>query len=98
MVGYQEKQAEENGVEFEVRETDLTEWFDSKRLGLKFAKSKILVEKGSEKIIGAHLICNHAEDLINIFALAIELRLTTEQIKKPIFAFPTASGDMTSMF
>ncbi len=60
--------------------------------------SKILVEKDTRKIIGAHLIANHAEDLINIFSLAIELGLTTDQLKTPILAFPTASDDMRSMF
>ena len=97
-VGYLEQEATEKGLNFDVITTDLTGWFDSRRLGLKHAKSKVLVEKGTNKIIGAHLIGNHAEDLISIFSLAIELGLTTEQLKKPIFAFPTASDDMRYMF
>lgn len=97
-VGYMEQEAKDKGLDFDVVNTDLTGWFDSKRLGLKFAKSKILVEKGTSKIIGAHLIGNHAEDLTNIFSLAIELGLTTEQLKTPIYAFPTTSDDMRYMF
>lgn len=97
-VGYLEQEAKDKGIDFEAVNTDLTGWFDSKRLGLKFAKSKVLVEKGTNKIVGAHLIGNHAEDLISIFSLAIEHGLTTEQIKSPIFAFPTASDDMRYMF
>ncbi len=97
-VGYLEKEAHDKGLDFNTITTDLTEWFDSKRLNLKHARSKVFVEKGSNKIIGAHLIGNHADDLINIFSLAIELELTTEQLKAPIFAFPTTSDDMRSMF
>lgn len=97
-VGYLEQEAKDKGIDFEVVNTDLTGWFDSKRLGLKFAKSKVLVEKGTNKIVGAHLIGNHAEDLISIFSLAIEHGLTTEQLKTPIFAFPTTSDDMRYMF
>jgi len=97
-VGYLEQEAKDKGIDFEVVNTDLTGWFDAKRLGLKFAKSKVLVEKGTNKIVGAHLIGNHAEDLISIFSLAIELGLTTEQLKAPIFAFPTTSDDMRYMF
>ncbi|HET8574897.1 MAG TPA: NAD(P)/FAD-dependent oxidoreductase [Candidatus Paceibacterota bacterium] len=97
-VGYLESEAETKGIEFETVTNDLVDWFDSARLNLKHAKSKVLIEKGTGKIIGAHLIGNHAEDLINIFSLAIELGLTTEQLKAPIFAFPTASDDMRSMF
>ena len=97
-VGYLKQEAKDKGIDFEVVDTDLTGWFDSKRLGLKFAKSKVLVEKGTNKIVGAHLIGNHAEDLISIFSLAIEHGLTTEQLKTPIFAFPTTSDDMRYMF
>ena len=97
-VGYTEPEAKVKGIDFDPITTDLSGWFDSKRLGLKHAKSKILVQKDTNKIIGAHLIGNHAEDLINIFSLAVELGLTTEQLKTPIFAFPTASDDMRSMF
>ena len=97
-VGYLEAEARQLGIDFELTTTDLAGWFDSKRLGLKHAMSKILVEKVTGKIVGAHLIGNHAEDLINIFSLAIENGLTADQLKKPILAFPTASDDMRSMF
>lgn len=97
-VGYLEQEALAKGINFDVITTDTSGWFDSKRLGLKNSMSKILIEKESHKIIGAHLIGNHAEDLINIFSLAIELGITTEQLKSPIFAFPTASDDIRSMF
>ena len=97
-VGYLEHEATDKGISFDVVTTDTSGWFDSKRFGLKHAMSKILVEKDTHKIIGAHLIGNHAEDLINIFSLAVELGLTTDQLKAPIFAFPTASDDMRSMF
>lgn len=97
-VGYLEQEAKDKGVDFDTITTDLSGWFDSKRLGLKHAKSKVLVEKNTGKIVGAHLIGNHAEDLINIFSLAIEHGLTSEQLKAPIFAFPTASDDTRYMF
>lgn len=97
-VGYQEEEAKAAGLACEPITTDLSTWFDSKRLDLKHAKSKILVEKESGKILGAHLIANHAEDLINFFSLAIEHGLTADQLKKPIFAFPTASDDIRSAF
>ncbi len=97
-VGLLEGEAVEKGLQFDVVNTDLSGWFDSKRLGVKHAMSKIIVERDSKKILGAHLIGNHAEDLINIYSLAIEFGLTTEQLRTPIMAFPTASDDMRSMF
>lgn len=97
-VGYLEQEATEKGIDIDTITTDTSGWFDSKRVNQKHAKSKILIEKTSNKIIGAHLIGNHAEDLISIFSLAIELGLTTEQLKAPILAFPTSSDDLRSMF
>lgn len=96
-VGYLEEEARENGIEFDVVSNDLSGWFDSKRLGLKHARSKILIEQTTGKIVGAHIIGNHAEDLINIFSLAIELELTSEQLQAPAMAFPTASDDIRTM-
>jgi|AntRauTorcE11897_2_1112592.scaffolds.fasta_scaffold00080_55 glutathione reductase (NADPH) len=97
MVGHSQASAEAAGLDVTVVSNDITGWFDSKRLGIKHAMSKIIVENKTDKILGAHLIGNHAEDLINIFALAVELELTREQLKAPIMAFPTASDDLRSM-
>ncbi len=97
-VGYLESQASDANIQYEVIQTDLSGWFDAKRLNVKHAMSKILLEKESGKILGAHIIGNNAENIINIFSLAIELGLTAEQLKKPMFAFPTSSDDMRSMF
>ncbi len=87
-VGHNETSAQSSGQLFDVINTDTSTWFDAKRLGQTHSKSKVLLEKGTNIIIGAHLIGNHAEDLINIFSLAVELGLTTEDLKKPIMAFP----------
>ncbi len=97
-VGYSETTASDKGIDYDVINTDTSTWFDAKRLGQKFSKSKVLVDKKSHKVIGAHLIGNHTEDLIDIFSLAIELGLTTDQLKSPIMAFPTASDDIRYMF
>lgn len=96
-VGYLEHEAKEKTIEFDAISTDLTTWFDSKRFDLKYAKSKVLVEKETNKIIGAHVIGSHAEDVINVFSLAINLGLTTDQLESPVFAFPTATDDMRYM-
>jgi glutathione reductase (NADPH) len=97
-VGYTEAEAQEKSIDYDVTVTDLSKFFNAKRLHSKYAKSKILVEKASHKIVGAHIIADHAEDMINIFSLAIELGLTTEQLKRPLMSFPTASDDIQYMF
>jgi glutathione reductase (NADPH) len=97
MVGLTERAAQQQGVEVKVHSVDMSGWFDARRTGLRHTMAKTLVDPKTGQILGAHIIGNHAEDLINMFALAIEARLTAEQFKTPIYAFPTPSDDSTSM-
>lgn len=96
-VGLLESEAKEQGLDVRVHKEDISKWFDAKRTNLKHAMSKVLIDKKTDKIVGAHLIGNHAEDLINIFALAIEAGLTTKQLQAPIYAFPAPSDDLGYM-
>ncbi len=96
-VGYLEDEAKEQGIDYEVRINDISGWFDSKRLNQLHAMSKVLIEKSTNKVVGAHIIGDHAADSINLFALAIEHDMTVDQLKAPILAFPTATDDIRSM-
>ena len=49
------------------------------------------------RILGAHLLGTHAEEIINIFALAIRLGLNTNDIKDAILSYPTKSSDISYM-
>ncbi|HVQ43934.1 MAG TPA: NAD(P)/FAD-dependent oxidoreductase [Candidatus Saccharimonadia bacterium] len=97
MVGLTEHAAAEQGLDVRVHTEDMSGWFDAKRTNLKHTMSKTLVEAKTGKIVGAHLVGNHAEDIINLFALAIEAGLTVEQFQAPIYAFPSPSDDARSM-
>jgi glutathione reductase (NADPH) len=96
-VGLTETEAKEKGLDVAVSTNDMSSWFDAKRTNLKHTMAKTLVEKHTNKIVGAHIIGNHAEDLINMFALAIEAGLTVEQFQAPIYAFPSPSDDARYM-
>jgi glutathione reductase (NADPH) len=50
---------------------------------------------GSSRTLGAHLLGTHAEEIINIFALAIRLGLNTTDIQDAIFSYPTKSSDIS---
>ena len=58
---------------------------------------KIIIDEDSDQILGAHLIGQEADELINHFALAIQFNLTTYDLKQMIFAYPTATSDIASM-
>ncbi|WP_407919516.1 hypothetical protein [Chroogloeocystis siderophila] len=54
----------------------------------------MLVEEGSDRILGAHILGHHVEELVNLFAMAIRFKLRPEDLKKMIFAYPTAASDI----
>ncbi|MFN3614367.1 MAG: NAD(P)/FAD-dependent oxidoreductase, partial [Rubrimonas sp.] len=69
----------------------------SLRVGAKWSGYKVLVEQGTGRILGAHLIGPGAEEQINLFAMAMGAGLTANQIKAMIFAYPSYASDLGSM-
>ncbi len=97
MVGMREDQAQEKGLSFSVHTDSMSEWYSSKRIKAPQAMFKTLVEKDSEKILGAHLLGPHVEETINLFAFAIRHGLTAKQIKEMMWAYPTHASDIGYM-
>ena len=58
---------------------------------------KTLIEEGSGRVLGAHLVAPHVDEVINVFALAIRRDLTAEDLKQTIFAYPTGASDIGYM-
>lgn len=55
------------------------------------------LDEENGRILGGHLIGPDAEEVINLFALAIRQGLTSEDLKSAIFAYPTAASDIGTM-
>ena len=49
------------------------------------------------RILGAHLVGPHADEVINLFGLAIRHNLTADDLKTTMFAYPTGASDIGSM-
>ncbi len=96
-VGLSEAQAREQGLDFDVHFQKTEGWYSSMRVGAKHSGYKTLVEKGTGKVLGVHLIGPGAEEQINLFAMAIANGLTANQIKARIFAYPSYASDIGSM-
>jgi glutathione reductase (NADPH) len=96
-VGLTEVRAREEGLRFDVIVRDTSSLATSRRIGLKRSGSKVLIEHGSERILGAHLLGYHAEDVINVFALAIKAGLPSSLLREILWAYPTAAADMDSI-
>lgn len=96
-VGLTEAEATKQGLKFRVKTDVTTGWFTSKRLSTPVSAFKVLVDEETDQILGAHLLSPNAEEVINLFMLAIHAKLPASEVKQLIFAYPTASSDVIYM-
>ena len=93
-VGFSEEELKERGRDYERIFQDISRWFSAKSIGLREAWAKVLIDRDSGLILGAHLMANHAEETINIFGLAMRLGLRVGDLKQAIWAYPTSIADI----
>jgi glutathione reductase (NADPH) len=96
-VGLREAEAREQGLKFRVKKEMTSTWYSSQRVGEKYSGYKVMVEEGTDRILGAHLLGGEAGEIINIFALAIHSGIPATDLKHTIFSYPTHGSDVTSM-
>lgn len=77
-MGLREDAAREQGLKFKVKHEDTSGWYSSRRVNLKHSGFKVLVEEDSNRILGAHLLGEHSEEIVNLFALAIRFGLKAD--------------------
>ena len=96
-VGLLEQAAQQKGLRFRVKREDTSGWYSSRRVAEDCSGFKVLVEEGSDRVIGAHLIGPHADELINVFALAMQTETPASKLKHALFGYPTQSSDVNYM-
>jgi glutathione reductase (NADPH) len=97
LVGLTESQAREQGQKFRLQKQKASDWFTARQAAEPTYGFKVLVEEETCRILGAHLVGPHVDEVINLFALAIRHGLTTEDLKATLFAYPTGASDISSM-
>jgi len=96
-VGLSEKQAREQGFKFRVQTQRASDWYTARRVAETIYGFKVIVEDGTDHILGAHLVGPHVDEVINVFALTMRKGLTAEDVKTTIFAYPTGASDIGYM-
>lgn len=96
-VGLLEREARDKGLDVDVRYRDTSGWYSNYRIGETTAASKILIDRATDQIVGAHLLGPEYGELINIVGLAMKLNLTTRHLKSMTAAYPTVGSDLGSM-
>ena len=96
-VGMTEAEASAADLDFDAITSDMSSWFSARFYAETVAWAKILVEKGSRRIVGAHIVGHHGEELIHLFALAMRHGINADQLGDEMYAFPTFAADIKSM-
>jgi glutathione reductase (NADPH) len=96
-VGLGEEEARSQGLRFRTHHEKASAWYTAKRTAESTYGFKTLIDEHSGRILGAHLVGPHADEVINLFALAIRNGLSADALKSTVFAYPTSASDLSSM-
>lgn len=96
-VGMSEAEARDSDLRIQVKCDRSSDWFTARRVAERVYGYKTLVEEGTGRILGAHLVGPHVDEVINLFGLAIRHGLTADHLKSTMFAYPTGASDIGYM-
>jgi glutathione reductase (NADPH) len=82
---------------YKVIYQDRSNWNTTRRAGIEFAASKVIIDEANDRIMGAHILGPNAGEAINIFAAVMRLGLKASDIKKLVFSYPTTCSDIPYM-
>src|SRR5260370_30256216 len=95
--GLSEREARERGLKYRVKNETTSTWYSSRRVAERYSGYKVLVEEGTDRILGAHLLGDQAAETINLFAVAIRSGMRATDLKQMVFSYPTHSSDVPYM-
>lgn len=96
-IGMSQSEAKQQGFDLDVRYQDTSMWDSVRKTGQDCAAYKILIDKKTDLLLGAHLLGPAAEEVINLFALAMKFDITATDLKSTLFAYPTFGADVRRM-
>lgn len=97
-VGMLEEEALEQGLGFDVFHGDSARWPEYKRIGQQCAGFKLLVEKDTRQLLGAHILGDAAEETINLFALTMRTKVDVDELRSMLWAYPSFGYAIKYMF
>ena len=95
-VGATEEELKNKNIPYLVKTGSTVGMPSSKRIGEKHSGYKI-VSNAEGHILGAHIVRHNAAEAINIFALAMQYGITSNQLKSFPWAYPTYVSDLKYM-
>ena len=95
--GLSEAAARADGRKMRVNMQDTSGWFNTRRAGETVSGFKVLIEQDTGRVLGAHLLGPQADEVINVFAVAVRLGLCADDLKQTLLSYPTYGSDIRYM-
>lgn len=96
-VGLTEAAARRQGLDVLVECGETGDWYSNRRVREPAGMFKTVVDAASDRVLGAHLLGTHAEEVINVFALAVRFGIPARELRQMIYAYPTSGSDLPYM-
>ncbi len=90
-VGLNEKEAREQGIEYQVSKFEIDELDRAIADGVDYGFIKILTKPGTDKILGVTIVGEHAGDIISEYVQAMKFGIGMNKILGTIHIYPTLS-------
>jgi glutathione reductase (NADPH) len=96
-VGMDADDARKAGSQFRLKHEDTSSWYSSRRIGETCSGFTTIVEAATDRILGAHLLGHNADELANVFSLAIRKKHTASDVKDVLYGYPTHASNIAYM-
>lgn len=94
-IGWQEKDITDGAINGVVHKLPLASNARAKMMGMKDGFVKLIAREGSGTVIGGVIVAPRASELIYPIAIAVERRLTVDQVSRVFAVYPSLSGSIT---
>jgi pyruvate/2-oxoglutarate dehydrogenase complex dihydrolipoamide dehydrogenase (E3) component len=94
-VGWSQKQIEEGLAQGDIYKLPLSSNPRAKMMGIKDGFVKLFARTGSGTVIGGVIVAPHASELILPVSLAVEHRMTVDQLARAFSVYPSLTGSIT---
>jgi dihydrolipoamide dehydrogenase len=94
-IGWQEKDIQDGRINGTVHKLPLAANARAKMMGIKDGFVKLIAREGSGTVMGGVIVGPRASELIYPIAIAVERRLTVDQVSRVFAVYPSLSGSIT---
>ena len=93
-VGLTAEEAAARGIDVGDALIDMSGWVSARRVGSRVSGARVLVERHTGRVVGAHLLAHDADEMINLFTAVIAGGLSLSEIKAIPWAYPTSTSEI----